>query len=331
METSILGEFFFVGALVNSLNPRLMWMIAAVFSALSVGSVARLIALRGAAREVVHSRIGSLKTWWTLAALLTAAVLFAPLGVIVLVMVASWLGFEEYSRFVATERKDRGTLLIAFACIPLNYALILSGQVSAFVAFIPVASLLMLAAWKAASGHTTDYIRSTAGVHFGLMVTVYSLSHAALLFTLPESQTTAFGNVGWFLFLVILTEANDIAQALVGRRIGRNKVTPVVSPNKSWEGLLGGTVVTTVLAVVLAPHLAPFTGSVNDSRVWAVASGLMISLVGFLGDINMSAIKRDVGVKDGSTLLPGQGGAIDRIDSLTFTAPAFYYLLLWLL
>ncbi len=90
---------------------------------------------------------------------------------------------------------------------------------------------------------------------------------------------------------------------------------------------MGGLLTTTFLAMITAPSLTCLT--LNRSLVAAIGvsavAGALISIFGFLGDINMSAIKRDAGVKDGSRLLPGQGGMIDRIDSLTFTAPVFYY------
>ena len=92
-----------------------------------------------------------------------------------------------------------------------------------------------------------------------------------------------------------------------------------MSPNKTWAGFYGGVVATMLLAIVLAQLLTPL------STMHAVIAGLLIALIGLFGDLNMSAIKRDVNVKDSSDLLPGQGGILDRVDSLTFTAPAFYY------
>lgn len=310
-------------------------MLAAVFSALSVGSAARLIALRGATEDVIRSRMGSLKTWWVLALLLAVAMVLEPWGIIALFFVASCFGLNEYRRFVDAGT-DRIAVAIAFGATLVSYLLIGFGQTAAFTIFIPLGGLGALAAWRSVSGRCEGYIRSTGGLQFGLMVIVYGLSHAALLFTMPESWNPVLGNVGWFLLLVTLTETNDISQALIGRRIGRHKITPRVSPNKTWEGFLGGLLVTTLLAVTLAPFLTPLCNAglleTAGARwrvpwVWALAIGPVIAFTGFLGDINMSAIKRDVGVKDGSSLLPGQGGAIDRIDSLTFAAPAYYYLL----
>ena len=138
---------------------------------------------------------------------------------------------------------------------------------------------------------------------------------------------------------MLLTESNDIAQALWGRQLGRHKVTPQVSPHKTWEGLLLGISTTVLLAIALAPLLTPLhAGPSRESLrvelgfpvVWSALAGVAIAVSGFFGDITMSAVKRDVGIKDSSSLLPGQGGMLDRIDSLTFTAPVFFYFVYWL-
>ncbi|MFK7821571.1 MAG: phosphatidate cytidylyltransferase [Planctomycetaceae bacterium] len=326
--------------ITTNLNGRLLWMIAAVFSALSIGSAARLLSMRGAAADVVRSRIGSLKTWWALSCLLAVAVITAPAGVIILLLVASWLAMEELYPLLKPGPVERGTMVLVFGAIVVNYLLILTNQVAAFSIFLPVVSLLVLSVWRSIGGYTKGYLASTAGLYFAVMVVGFGLSHAALLFRLPVSEFHTLGNIGWFLFLIILTETNDIFQALVGRRIGKHKVTPGVSPNKSWEGCLGGTVATIVVASTLSPYLTPFADRtamqsmelpVTQPFFWSTLVAVVISFAGFLGDINMSAIKRDAGVKDGSTRLPGQGGVIDRIDSLTFTAPVFYYSLYCLL
>jgi phosphatidate cytidylyltransferase len=170
---------------------------------------------------------------------------------------------------------------------------------------------------------------------------IFGISHAALLTTLPESTNAVAGPVGWFLYLVLITELNDISQALVGRQFGHEKrhpISPTVSPNKTWEGFLGGMLVTVLLSLVLAPLLTPLhlwtlrSDSSEPSAVawfWPITSASLLSLGGFLGDINMSALKRDRGVKDSGRLLPGMGGMLDRIDSLTFNAPLFYCLVRW--
>ncbi len=159
------------------------------------------------------------------------------------------------------------------------------------------------------------------------MLLIYGISHALFLFEVDQDLEPLVGSSGWFLYLVLLTEMNDIMQAIVGRRLGKHKISPKVSPNKSLEGLLGGLTSVIALSILLAPLLTtiPVGKTPAHGIGLSIIAGVLISLFGFLGDINMSAMKRDAGVKDGSSLLPGMGGVIDRIDSLTLTAPAFYY------
>jgi len=151
------------------------------------------------------------------------------------------------------------------------------------------------------------------------MATVYALSHVAFLVILPADgkQTGAL----LALFLVGLTEFNDISQYLWGKSFGHIKVTPKVSPGKTLAGLLGGGATTALVATGLGPILTPLTWPM------ALLAGTMIGIAGFCGDVVMSAIKRDRGVKDSGTLLPGHGGILDRLDSLIFTAPLFFYLI----
>ncbi|MGH9260824.1 MAG: phosphatidate cytidylyltransferase, partial [Acidimicrobiales bacterium] len=156
-------------------------------------------------------------------------------------------------------------------------------------------------------------------LHWGLMVTVFSISHVAYLLVLPAGVNTLGGGAALVLYLVFLTQGNDVAQFLWGKSLGRHRVVPTVSPNKTWEGLLGGVGTTLVLAVLLARWLTPF--NLRE----AISAGLLIGFGGFIGDIVISALKRDLGIKDSGTLLPGHGGILDRIDSLTYTAPLFFH------
>jgi phosphatidate cytidylyltransferase len=131
------------------------------------------------------------------------------------------------------------------------------------------------------------------------------------------------GGTGLVLYLLVLTEFNDIAQYVWGKLLGRRKVVPTVSPGKSWAGLLGGVASTFVVAVLLAPWLTPL--AVNHACV----VGILIGLGGFFGDVTISALKRDLGIKDSGSVLPGHGGILDRVDSLTFTAPLFLHFIRW--
>ena len=123
---------------------------------------------------------------------------------------------------------------------------------------------------------------------------------------------------------MFLTQFNDVAQYVWGKLLGRRKIIPKVSPNKTWEGFLGGVATTTLLSIVLASWLTPL------SFESAGLAGLLISVGGFIGDVTISALKRDIGLKDSGSMLPGHGGILDRIDSLTYTAPLFFHFVYYL-
>jgi phosphatidate cytidylyltransferase len=156
------------------------------------------------------------------------------------------------------------------------------------------------------------------------MTMVFSISHVAYLLVLPAVAGSRAGGAGLLLYLVFLTQANDVAQFLWGKSLGKNKIVPSVSPNKTWEGFLGGVGTTTVLAALLSGLLTPL--SVPQSLL----AGILIATAGFVGDVTISAVKRDIGVKDSGSLLPGHGGIMDRIDSLTYTAPLFFHFIYYL-
>ncbi len=121
------------------------------------------------------------------------------------------------------------------------------------------------------------------------------------------------------LFLVLLTEANDIFQFLWGKTFGRRKVAPTVSPDKTYAGLIGGIISIVVLATIIGPRLT----LLDTTR--AFLAGILISVAGFAGDLCFSALKRDLGIKDFGATLPGHGGVLDRVNSLVFTAPLFFH------
>ena len=153
------------------------------------------------------------------------------------------------------------------------------------------------------------------------MITVFCLSHAAWLFIQPTAAPSPGGPAGHVLYLVGLTEFNDIAQFMWGKSLGKAKILPQVSPGKTWAGFLGGMASTTVLSAFLGPFLTPMNLSMS------LMIGAAIAAFGFLGDVTVSALKRDLHIKDSGGILPGHGGILDRIDSLMFTAPLFMHFL----
>ncbi len=298
-----------------------------LFAALLGGTLVRIVALRTVRQDVRSVRLQSLRTWWILFLIFTVAVVGGEMLICLLLVVVAWLALREYLSLVGWHHISRLTAVALFAAVPIYYWLLLNGQAAELRAMAPIVFVLAIGGLRACLGRTEQYIRTTASITWGMLLFVYGISHAVMVMQQDQLSEPRTGSVGWFLFLLLLTECNDIMQAITGRKFGRHKITPRVSPNKTWQGLLGGIVTCNVLAVLAAPWFTTLTVGKTSAAGFAVsmAAGTVISVGGFLGDINMSAVKRDAGVKDGSQLLPGQGGMIDRIDSLTFTAPLFYY------
>ena len=129
------------------------------------------------------------------------------------------------------------------------------------------------------------------------------------------------------LWLVLVVAVSDSAQYYAGRAFGRHKLAPAVSPAKTVEGAIGGLVAATLVGAIGGPRLVsivPFTA------VTGAVAGLLVASFGILGDLFESLLKRSAGVKDSSSLIPGHGGVLDRIDSYLFAAPCYYLVLTWL-
>lgn len=298
---------------------NVIWCMVGIVAILIFASV--VVALLEKLQQNKNHRelINRIKTWWLIVGLFLGVLLFCRGIAIIFFAFISYLALKEYFSLIPTRRADRRVLFWAYLSIPVQYWWIYTEWYGMFIIFIPVYMFLLLAARMALKGETEGFLKAAGTLHWGLMTTVFSLSHMAFLIVLPKEGNPFAGGIGLVLYLVCLTELNDVAQYIWGKSFGRRKIVPKVSPNKTWAGLMGGIGTTILLAYILAPVLTPF--SKQDS----IFVGLIIGIGGFLGDITVSAVKRDIGIKDTGTLLPGHGGILDRIDSLTFTAPLFLH------
>ncbi|MDM4206633.1 phosphatidate cytidylyltransferase [Klebsiella spallanzanii] len=258
-----------------------------------------------------------IRTWWVIVVLFSLALISPRWLALTFFALVSVLALKEFLTLVPARDADRMPVLWMFIAIPINYGLIGIDWYGLFIIFIPVYAFLFLPARMVLVGETQGFLHSAAQLHWGLMTTVFAVSHVAFLLILPADglQTGAL----LVLFLVGLTEFNDVAQYLWGKSLGRIKVMPKVSPNKTLAGLLGGIGSTMLAALLLGPLMTPLGWGMS------LLAGVIIGVTGFCGDVVMSAVKRDIGVKDSGTLLPGHGGILDRLDSLIFTAPVFFH------
>jgi len=183
------------------------------------------------------------------------------------------------------------------------------GGLDAFgAAVMPVVALLLL------SGVFRYPALAPGDVAAGLAGTLY-----IALFIFFYLIRTLDGGLAWVLIMLSGTWAGDTAAYFVGKKLGRIKLAPLLSPGKTVEGALGGIVGST-LGAVLVYTLYPI---VLIYKV--IALGLLVGIFGILGDLFESSLKRTAGVKDTGLIIPGHGGVLDRFDSMLFTAPAVYY------
>ncbi len=310
--------------MIAHLTPNVLWALGGVVAVLVVASVI-VAALCVARRDRDYSELKlRMRSWWWMIGIFFGAILLSPTASVVFLGFVSFLAFKEYLSLIATRRADRRALFWAYLAIPIHFYWVGIAWYGMFIIFIPVYMFLLLPLRMVIIGETEGFLRAAGTLHWGMMTTVFSLSHMAYLLVLDPAKNPAGGGAGLLLYLVFLTQFNDVAQYTWGKLFGRHKVVPKVSPKKTWEGLIGGNLTTLALAVFIAPYLTPF------SLLEAAGAGLIIGVFGFIGDVTISALKRDIGVKDSGTLIPGHGGILDRIDSLTYTAPLFFHYLYYL-
>jgi phosphatidate cytidylyltransferase len=188
------------------------------------------------------------------------------------------------------------------------------------VALPLVAALVVVTAllWYLAGADPGSPVEGITATIFGFAWVGVLGSFGALL--LAPSQFPQRHGIAFVIGAVVAVVGNDIGALAVGRLIGRHPMAPRISPNKTWEGFVGGAVVGIVLSALLTGSVHPWTPAT------AAVLGAVVAVLGPLGDLSESMIKRDLGLKDIGSLLPGHGGVLDRFDALLFVLPATYYL-----
>jgi phosphatidate cytidylyltransferase len=270
-------------------------------------------------RGVVANLNARVRAWWVMTAVFAAALATGGIGSVILFGLTSFIALREFITLTPTRRADHRTLFWAFfVFVPVQYWLVATRWYGLFVIFIPVYAFLFVPVRSVLAGDTEDFLARTAKIQWGLMVAVYCVSHAPALLML-DIPGYAGENAKLLLYLIVVVQLSDVLQYVFGKTLGRRKIVPKVSPNKTWEGTVGGIAAATLLGSLLW-WATPFSP-------WAAAGiALTVNLAGFAGGLCMSAIKRDRGIKDFGSLIQGHGGVLDRIDSLCFAAPLFFHL-----
>ncbi len=266
--------------------------------------------------ENLNARINA---WWAMVTLIGLAFLFGKAGVIVLSAILSFAALREFLSLTYTRRGDHWALLAAFFLVlPIQYGLIWIGWYGLSAIFVPVYGFLLMPVISVLRGDTERFLERITEVQWGLMLCVFCLSHVPALLT---HDILGFDDRQLLLivFLVGVVQLSDVQQYVWGKLLGRRKIAPAVSPSKTVAGFAGGVLSATLVGAALW-WITPFAP-------WQAALlALVVTSMGFVGGLVMSAIKRDRGVKDWGWMIEGHGGILDRLDSLIFAAPIFFHL-----
>ena len=259
------------------------------------------------------------KSWWIMCTLFITATIISNVITYVCIGFLSFAALREFYSVIKLRKSDRAGMLWCYLAIPVQYYLAYRGWYELFIVFIPVFMFVWIPFILVLQGETKMIMSSMAGLPTSLMLCVFGLSHMAYLISLPEIDGFSAGGKGLLLFLIFITQINDVMQFIWGKLIGKHKILPKISPNKTWGGFIGG-----LISSVFIGYLMSFLTPLNHWQVIVVS--FFIAGVGFVGDVVVSAIKRDMGVKDMGQTIPGHGGVLDRIDSLALTTPIFFHL-----
>jgi phosphatidate cytidylyltransferase len=259
------------------------------------------------------------RSWLWLTALMLAPVLLGAAWVIVAVMFLSLLCYREYARVTGLFREKTIGAVVVLGIGMVTFAVLDHYDRLFFACAVLTPGLIAVVTIP--QDRPKGYIQRVALGVLGFVLFGYSLGYVGYIANDKEYRPI-------LIFLLLSVEMNDVFAYCAGKSIGGPKLLPATSPNKTVAGSLGALVLTTALVAVLA-HVV-FHGSAVDRLDRLVVLGVMVSVLGQLGDLMLSSIKRDVQVKDTGAAIPGHGGLLDRFNSLVLVPPAvFHYLSLY--
>lgn len=282
-------------------------------------------------------------TWWWMTAVFFLAIATHRIVSFVFLGFLCFAALREYfsllpERETSSNRiisfKDRISILICYLSIPAIIYITYIKWYELFIIFIPVYLILLLPIVFVLENRTEGSLKSLAVLSLGLLFFVHNLGHCLFMIT--------FGAMV-LMFCFTLTEVRDLLSYWIGksfagvsrklndgffRRLLEKRIAPEVSPKKTWAAGICSAFAVSGLSLLFVPLMPAFDEG-RLSYQYCAFVGFMIGIAGLFGDLVFSMIKRDIGVKDSGTTLPGHGGIIDRVDSLVFTTPITFHLIYW--
>jgi phosphatidate cytidylyltransferase len=253
-------------------------------------------------------------SWAILAPLMIGPVLLGAAETIFAVAILSLLCYREFARATGLFRERLVSFLVVVGILLIYFAVL-----DNWYSFFSALSSLTVGAIAAASilqDQPKGYIQRVGLGVIGFMLFGVCLGLLGFLANDPRFRQILF-------WIILCVELNDVFAFICGKSFGRRKLAPNTSPNKTIGGSLGALVLTTLLAASLERLV--FRGTLLDTWRHALMLGAMISILGQLGDLLLSSVKRDLGIKDMAATIPGHGGFLDRFNSLLLVSPAVFH------
>ncbi|MNX94494.1 Phosphatidate cytidylyltransferase [compost metagenome] len=256
---------------------------------------------------------------WVYIIILFSLGIINSLTMTIFVSLLTFQGMKEIFRMIKPNFSFL-PLLVLLTCLQAYFIYFISDTAYLRYAIITIliALIILFIVWKFS-------FKALLSFGIGLCITLICFAYLAYIRSIEYPIISHFG-LRLIIFIVVVTELNDVFQYLSGKFFGTKPIVPQISPNKTWEGLIGGVMLTTLLSNLLGYVLFSFYDLLNFTFM-----GLLLGILGFGGDVLMSYMKRKAHVKDTGTLIPGHGGLLDRMDSLTFNAPAFFLIVQYIL
>ena len=227
---------------------------------------------------------------------------------------------REFFEKFKLEQISKQVRWLSYLFVLLQYFVASQGLVLPTIVLIPTVFFVVITVWTLLFEPKHLVMSVPSVTLWALILTNYGMSHLALLLAMPGIPHFLGSLSGVFLYYLFLTQFNDVLQFIWGNLFGKHPIAPELSPKKTWEGFLGGTLTTTVLAYCLR-EITPFGPGQS------VIVGASLGLTGYLGDLNISAIKRSLNIKNMGSVIPGHGGLLDRLDSITLSSLVYFYLI----
>jgi phosphatidate cytidylyltransferase len=297
-------------------HPVTRWITIGVGAVLFLAVlVIALLSLTGRVKDPLRKELWKRTlAWAVMAPIMIGPILLGAAWTILGVTILSLACYRELSRATGQFREKLVSAVVVLGILAVNFAA-LDDWYGFFVALFPL-TVIVIAAVSILPDHPQGYLQRVALGVLAFMLFGSALAHISFI-------ANDWNYRPIILMLLLGVQLNDVFAFTSGKLLGRRKIFPNTSPNKTVAGHVGALVLTTPLIATIAHFIFP--GTPLDHPFWLILLGVIVSVSGQLGDLMLSSIKRDLGIKDMGVMIPGHGGVLDRVNSLLLAAPAVFH------